>query len=270
MESAGKTVEAATEEALRQLGVGPGEAEVQVLVEPKLGLFGRVRTEARVRARVRPLIPRSADERRERRRRPPRGQRSKSHASGSGETKSVEAGSQSVSPGVGVSEEAMLEQEVSQQEVATVAEEFLIGLLARLGVKGTVESVVDDEFVNIAVTGDNLGFLVGPRGTSLAAIQEITRTVVQRRSGSHGRIAVDIAGYRARRRTALEDFTKQLASEVLDSGVERELEPMGASDRKVVHDTVNGISGLGSRSEGDEPRRRVVIFPVAGINAGED
>ena len=113
------------------------------------------------------------------------------------------------------------------------------------------------------MTGDNLGLLVGPRGATLSAIEELVRTVVQRHTGGHGaRIHVDVGGYRAKRREALAEFTRDLAQQVLDSGREQALEPMSASDRKVVHDVVAEMDGVTTGSEGEEPRRRVVIRPA--------
>ena len=80
--------------------------------------------------------------------------------------------------------------------------------------------------------------------------------------GRNGRLLVDVGGYRQARREALERFTRQIADEVKASGRARGLEPMSPADRKVVHDTVNDIDGVETTSEGEEPRRRVVIIPV--------
>ena len=104
---------------------------------------------------------------------------------------------------------------------------------------------------------------MGPKGATLAAIQELSRTVVHRQvpGTAEGRVRVDVAGYRQRRREALERFVQQVAEQVRTSGVQKALEPMSPPDRKVVHDTVNGIDGVGTLSEGEEPRRRVVIVP---------
>ena len=105
--------------------------------------------------------------------------------------------------------------------------------------------------------------LIGPRGQTLSAIQELTRTVAQRKvAEGQPRIVVDVAGYRKDRREALERFTRDVAAQVVASGVVRVLEPMPPADRKVVHDTVNSIDGVSTSSEGEEPRRRVVIQPA--------
>jgi spoIIIJ-associated protein len=150
-------------------------------------------------------------------------------------------------------------------DAGEVAEEFLEGLLGRFGAKFELERRdLDSDTVEIAVTGDDLGMLIGPRGQTLAAVQELARTVVQRKApGARTRILVDIAGYRMARREALERFTREVAGQVKSSGVARVLEPMTPPDRKVVHDTVNTIDGVSTSSEGEEPRRRVVITPDA-------
>jgi spoIIIJ-associated protein len=74
-------------------------------------------------------------------------------------------------------------------------------------------------------------------------------------------VHVDVAGYRARRRDALAAFARNVANEVKESGAARSLEPMGSADRKVVHDALTDVEGVSTVSEGEDPRRRVVIVP---------
>ena len=151
-------------------------------------------------------------------------------------------------------------------DAAEVAEEFLRGLLAAFGAQSTLERrVLDEDTIEIAVTGDDLGLLIGPRGQTLSAIQELTRTVVQRRIVGHSpRLMLDVAGYRQARREALERFTRSVADQVKASGTAVALEAMPAPDRKVVHDTVNTLDGVSTTSEGEDPDRRVVILPDGG------
>jgi spoIIIJ-associated protein len=152
------------------------------------------------------------------------------------------------------------EEDVPIEEQAAAAETFTQGLVDAFDLGGTVTTVIDDEVVTVEVTGDNLGLLVGPKGATLHAIEELVRTVVQRQTDGHGvRIHVDVAGYRAKRRAALEEFTRTLVQKVLDTGKAQALEPMSSSDRKVVHDTAAEIDGVITESEGDDPRRRVII-----------
>jgi spoIIIJ-associated protein len=154
--------------------------------------------------------------------------------------------------------------EVTLEEQAEIVEEFLDGLVDAFDLDGDVRSErIDEDTLEVQVNGDDLGLLIGPKGQTLAAIQELSRTIVQRKSQgtSAGRLRLDVAGYRQRRREALERFTRSIADEVKAAGVQKALEPMGSADRKVVHDTVNDLDGVSTVSEGEEPRRRVVIIP---------
>ena len=105
--------------------------------------------------------------------------------------------------------------------------------------------------------------LIGPKGQTLTAVHELSRTVLQRRAtGRHqGRVRIDIGGYRQRRQEALARFVQAQAEDVRTEGVAKALEPMNAVDRKIVHDTVNEIDGVSTISEGTDPGRRVVLVP---------
>lgn len=148
-------------------------------------------------------------------------------------------------------------------EQADTADEFMRGLLVAFGLPAEVSVAIEGDVVLVDVTGDDLGFLVGPKGATLRAVEDLVRTVVQRRTDGHGaRIHVDVGGYQAKRREALARFATELAERVRSSGQELALEPMVAADRKVVHDTVAAIEGVTTASEGEDPRRRVVIRPA--------
>jgi spoIIIJ-associated protein len=155
--------------------------------------------------------------------------------------------------------------ELSLDDQARIVSSFLDGLVAAFGLEATTSwEHTDDENTEVRVEGPNLGLLVGPKGRTLQAVTEVARSVVVRHGegGSTGRVHVDVAGYRQRRREALARFTVEVADEVRSSGVARALEAMSAADRKVVHDTVASLDGVGSTSEGEEPYRRVVIVPA--------
>ncbi len=159
---------------------------------------------------------------------------------------------------------------VSAAQVGEAASEFVRGLVDAFGVDGeTSVAELDTDTLEVRVEGADLGLLVGPKGATLSAVQELTRTVTSRvePGGRNVRIHVDVAGYRARRREALERFTRQVAEQVLETGTTTAMEPMSAADRKVVHDTANAIAGVHTTSEGEEPRRRVVLH--AGDQPGD-
>ena len=326
VQTSGKTIDEAKERALDELGVDDRDAEFEVLEEPRSGLFGLTRGDAKVRARVRPTSPRPKQERgrrrsggggRERSRsgggngggrsRSSRGGgngggRSRAEASdrdkdqdrkqdddrerggsgggngggrGGGRSRGNDGGGRNRSSRNEGGRERSRDNdrpkedkgepmtEASVQEQAAAAEEFLSGLVEAFGLTADVSSEEVDEAVEVRIDGNDLGLLIGPKGRTLWALQELTKTVVQRQQGGglSTRIRVDVAGYRERRKAALERFTQDAAAAVLYSGQARALEPMGAADRKVVHDTVNDIEGVVTRSEGEDPRRRVVIAP---------
>ena len=305
VETTGKTVEDAKEAALDQLGVHEDDAEIEVIESPRVGLFGRTRGEARVRARVRPTRPRPKAERRDRKRRKPDGPRrsegagadTKAPAARSGAATAGEGpdgprrrsrrgrgggggeGQKTTRPpstgrtarvangeeGTGMSD-AGEGNDATVEEQAAIMRSFLEGLVDAFDLDASfVEERVDDDTIELRVEGDNLGLLIGPKGQTLQSVQELARTVVQRQATGthHGRVRIDIGGYRQRRKEALESFATQVANDVLGSGVAKALEPMHPADRKVVHDTVNEIDGVVTTSEGEEPRRRVVIMPAA-------
>jgi spoIIIJ-associated protein len=286
VETTGKSIDEATERALAHLGVHRDDAEVEVLEEPKAGMFGRVRGEARVRARVRPSGPRPKRSRRSsggREERPrPGGRSEKTRAPKTAEVgenrkesdkKASAPRKKQGSPKGGPrterisSKEGTMAEGISLAEQGSIAKEFLEGLLASMNIQAEVSvKELDAETVELAVNADpptELGILVGPRGTTLQALQEVTRTVVQSKSPSRtDRILVDVAQYRERRVAALGRFAQQVASEVIETGEERALEPMSAADRKAVHDALTESGQVITRSEGEEPRRFVVIAPA--------
>jgi spoIIIJ-associated protein len=166
----------------------------------------------------------------------------------------------------GEEEEAVSGSEVSLEEQAELAEAFARGLVERFGLPATVSARTEgDDDITVDIQGTDLGLLIGPRAATVDAIQELVRTAVQRRIGGHGaRLHVDVAGYRARRQEALAEFARQAAQRALESGRDQVFEPMSPVDRKIVHDIVNEIEGVATVSEGEEPRRRVVIKALAG------
>jgi spoIIIJ-associated protein len=336
VEASGKSLHEAKETVLDLLGVAEDDAEFVVLSEPKAGLFGRLRGEARVKARVRPVTP---PPKRARRQRSDRsrggGQRSRSdrggRSNGSGETSQgggrsggASAGDRTKGAGangqqtttsgegaerngsgsgangttsaggsrrrrrgrgggggssngerqkqqttqrsgtdVGEGEDTM-EESLTLEQQGEAARGFVAGLVEQFGLDAEVSvEQVDDDTVQVSASGEDLGLLVGPRGATLAAVQDLTRTFVQRQSESRtDRILVDVGGYREKRAAALRRFTLGIVEEVRGSGEERALEPMSPADRKVIHDTVNEIDGVETRSDGVEPSRYVVIQPA--------
>ena len=331
VETTGRSVEDAKEAALDELGVDESDAEFEVLEEARAGLFGRLRGEARVRARVKPTAPRAKEDRRDRRRRNkggdgvtapsrPNGESSGPTAAGDDATEARpptraaaggadtaaapvdgsgvdstaarpdpeagssgprggarrrggrgQAGDKRPSRGTAAGEPQPdsepregADVEVALDEQGRIAQEFLTELVGEFGLEAAVRIVrPDEDTVDIQLEGSDLGLLIGPKGSTLLALQDLTRTVVHHQTGAgNGRIHVDVGGYRQKRTEALVRFAQQVASNVQQSGTRSVLEPMTAADRKVVHDAITDIDGVATISEGEEPRRRVVVVPV--------
>jgi spoIIIJ-associated protein len=318
VETTGKSLDEAKEIALDRLGIGPDDAEFEILEEPRTGLFGRVRGAARVRARVKPATVRPKQDRRNRRRAEGKGRggegsssadtngdrestaesgasgrsgsadapsgprrrssRRRGGGQGSGDgattrTAPDHASSTDNTPAGGTETEDTMSDASSTHEsapvdvasVQTAAEEFTNGLLRSFGLTGTATSTVEGNEIEVRVDGqgDGLGLLIGPGGRTLLAVQDLARVAAQRRLGDHDtRLRVDVAGYREKRRVALEKFASHVADLVKESGVARSLDPMPSADRKIVHDTLSGIEGVTTRSEGEDPYRRIIVSPA--------
>jgi spoIIIJ-associated protein len=152
---------------------------------------------------------------------------------------------------------------VDAVQVGDEARKFVQGVVDAFGLEGTASVRQDGDDLEVAVDGNDLGLLVGPRGTTLQALQELARVAAQRRLGDHDtRLRVDVGGYRERRKEALGRFAQQVAAQVVADGSAKRLEPMSSSDRKVIHDVLATFEGVVTRSEGDDPRRCVVIAPA--------
>lgn len=151
------------------------------------------------------------------------------------------------------------EEPATPQEVAEAGRSFISGLVESMGLQAEVTAEFDDETAHIDVVGEDLGILIGRRGQTLDALQELTRTAVQRTLRSRARLLVDVEGYRARRKASLVDYARSIAERALERGTEIELEPMSAYERKIVHDAVADVDGVVSFSEGEEPNRKVVV-----------
>lgn len=276
VETTGRTIEEAQNAALEMLGVDMDDAEFEILEEPKPGLFGRTRGEARVRARVRPTQVRPKTERRDRRRSGGRDRNGGERTGGekkersNGNSRGGDKGGErkprpprEARPPREPREDRPQGDPVDPAVVGAQAVNFLEGVTSAFGLAAKVVLVREDDEMEVQVNGDDLGLLVGPKGNTLLALQDLTRVVAQRRLGDHDtRLRVDVAGYRERRRDALSRFAMKVANEVIESGKPRVLEPMASADRKVVHDTLADVAGVSTRSRGDDPYRQIVVEPA--------
>lgn len=152
------------------------------------------------------------------------------------------------------SEEALIEE-------GEIAGDYLEQLLDVLDFDGDIDLDVEGDRAIVSIDGGrDLSKLVGRDGEVLDALQELTRLAVQQSTGERSRLMLDVAGWRAGRRSELTALGKEAAERVLESGEREALVPMTPFERKIVHDAVAAVDGVISESEGVEPSRRVVVI----------
>lgn len=166
----------------------------------------------------------------------------------------VEAVTETTETADGEGREGLLVQE------GDIAADYLERLLDIVDYDGDIDLDVENDRAAVAIVGTDLQPLVGPRGETLDALQELTRLAVQQQTGVRSRLMLDISGHRAARRDELQQLANDTAKRVLDSGEPSRLSPMNPFERKVVHDVIAEVGGVTSESEGEEPNRRVVVL----------
>lgn len=143
------------------------------------------------------------------------------------------------------------------------AGDYLERLLDILDYDGDIDLDVEGERAVVSIVGEgDVDKLVGENGEVLSALQELTRLAAGMETGTRSRLMLDVAGFRARRREELTALGRETAEKVVASGEAARLGAMNPFERKVVHDAVATVAGATSSSEGEEPRRRVVINPA--------
>lgn len=285
VEVKGPSIEVAVAAALEELGLSSAdEADVEVIQEPEKGFLGVGRREAVVRVKSKP----KQSNRRRRRGRGGRGRGREQKETGSGSRDSAPRGGQAkgrppqkkraaaaatasssdkqnvrpTSSADGSKNGSMDADQptLSPEEREQVVAEFLSGVLTAFDLDGSVEVRTEDDILFADVVGDQTEALIGPKGAVMSSLHELTRTVVQRKTQEGVRLRLDVAGYNARRREALGIYASRLVEQLRDEGGgEVMLEPMNAADRKVIHDAIAELDDAESFSEGEEPRRSVVI-----------
>ncbi|GAB1819846.1 Jag family protein [Herbidospora sp. RD11066] len=142
-----------------------------------------------------------------------------------------------------------------------IAADYVEGLLDIADLDGDIDMDVEGDRALVSVIGLKGGDLVGPGGEVLEALQELTRLAVHRQTGERSRLMLDVAGYREQRRAELTKIGQAAVDDVKASGEPKALKAMTPFERKVIHDAV-AAAGLRSESEGEEPRRFVVVLPA--------
>ncbi len=152
-------------------------------------------------------------------------------------------------------------REAALENEGEIAADYLEELLDIADLDGDIDTYTEGGRAHVAVVTD-ANLLVGKDGEVLEALQELARLAVMTETGHRSRLMLDIAGHRDKRRTVLQELATTAIAEVRETGEPVRLAPMNPFERKIVHDAV-AAAGLVSESEGEEPRRRVVVLPEA-------
>ncbi len=147
------------------------------------------------------------------------------------------------------------------EQEGDIAADYLEELLDIADLDGDIDMDVEGDRAVVSIVGDGLDALVGDNGKVLEALQELTRLAVVRETGERSRLMLDVGGFRANRRAEVLELAKRVIEAVRTSGEPESLGAMSPFERKVVHDAV-ADGGLRSESEGEEPRRYVVVMPA--------
>jgi spoIIIJ-associated protein len=270
-EGRGVSTQDAIRQALAALGVSRDAVDVEVLAEARRGLFGGPRP-AHVRVTVlgRRGAPPHADDQ------TPAGtpqdgaagpiETEEEHDVENGETIEREAeareADEQTTDEVEFDDLSAEEKLDLLDEEAELAADFVEGLLDRLDLPGDIEIEVQEEQAIVNVLDVGSGLLIGRRGATLDALQELVRGAIQRQTARRPHVRVDVEHYRSRQLEKLRDKCREAIAEVRETGKAFRLEPMDPYERKMMHDLVAKTRGVTSSSEGTEPKRRVVVHPA--------
>ncbi|WP_100065413.1 RNA-binding cell elongation regulator Jag/EloR [Miniphocaeibacter massiliensis] len=252
-----KTVEQAVSAALKELNCSREEAIVEILEKPKSGLFGligskdavvKVSCEENIEELLNDVVDTKIEEKEE-----------------------ILDDIEETDKDKVIVEEIIEKEEtenltkkesVSKEEIELKTKQFLNNIVTKMGIEVNIETFHEDNFIKfniIPVNQDDIGIIIGKRGETLDAIQYIINLVANRNSEEYLRISVDSNGYREKRIKSLESLAKKMAGKAKKYNRNMKLEPMNPYERRIIHSALQGISGITTASEGDEPYRRVII-----------
>ena len=147
---------------------------------------------------------------------------------------------------------------VKESPEITMAE-FVETILTKMGIEAKVAAAIDGSRITLDVSGPDMGIVIGRRGETLDALQQIAQLYVNRIYEEYYKIRIDTENYRAKREEALIILAKGLAKKVLKTRKEVALEPMKAYERRIIHTTLQDYNRISTHSIGEEPNRRLVV-----------
>ena len=149
----------------------------------------------------------------------------------------------------------------AKDENAVIAKTFLSGIFDAMGMEVAIKAKTGEESLNVEMSGEHMGIVIGKRGDTLDALQYLTSLVVNHESDDRVRVILDTENYREKRHEALLALAKRLADKVYKSGRKYTLEPMNPYERRIIHSSLQANENITTFSVGEEPYRKVVIAP---------
>ena len=263
LEKSARTVDAAIEEALKELHMSRDDVSVEILDMGKTGFFGIGASPARVRVSYE--TPDPAPVKPEKKPAPVKAERPVAPKAEKPAAPKAEKPVKAEKPA------APAKAEVKEAAPAVVDEDadyaairsFLTGLLDRMGVSADMEITPRaNGGVNVNLTGSAMGAIIGRRGETLDAIQHLTNYVVNKDNEKHLRVSVDAEAYRSKREESLTHLAEKMAEKAIKYKRSMALEPMNSYERHVIHTALQNYEGVATSSTGVEPNRRVVVAYV--------
>ena len=261
----GKTEDEAIQNALRQLGLDRDDVSVEILERAKSGFLGLGSCPAKVRVSYGPEEEEEApaspasepqEERQEERPKPPKAEKKPRQERRPAETPAVPAEKAPAEPSAPVVD---LGEEVDDEKAQAIRK-FLSGLLEQM--ENTAEIhvyLLEKGRYKVILEGKNLGALIGRRGETLDAIQQLTSYAVNRSGSGRVRVQLDAENYREKREQSLQHLARKVAAKVTKYRRSVTLEPMNAYERHVIHTALQDVPGVTTYSTGTEPNRRVIV-----------
>ena len=164
-----------------------------------------------------------------------------------------------------VEEETKQKEEVCEVDVETICEvgkQFLTGLIEKMGVEAKVECMDTEVGITFNASGEKVSLLIGKRGETLNAIQEILSNYIKNQGYKQKRVFFDVENYKNRREMSLITLAERMAKKALKINKPIKLERMSAYERKIIHTSLQSLEGITTKSEGEEPNRHLIIIPV--------
>ena len=264
LEKSARTVDAAIEEALKELGLSRDDVSVEILEMGKTGFLGIGAVPARVSVSYEVPDPAPVKPAPQKQEKPAPAKVEKpavkpEKPATQKQEKKPRAEKPAPAPAVEKPAPAVFDENADYAAIRG----FLTGLLERMGVSADMEiSPRDNGGVNVNLTGPAMGAIIGRRGETLDAIQHLTNYVVNKDSDKHLHISVDAEAYRSKREESLTRLAEKMAEKAIKYKRSMALEPMNSYERHVIHTALQNYEGVTTTSTGVEPNRRVVVSYV--------